>query len=306
MAVDYTTTELINDVKRRASVPVNQNLFDTNEMLAFLSNQMISLLVPRIMSVREDYFVKSEDLDIVEGTEKYLIPRRAIGRKLRDIKLVGTSGEETDIPRLTYKEKDFDYAHLWGFIFEAEKIVLYPDEKGFLQEDIRMYYFRRPNRLVQTSDAGQITAINTGTNTVTVGTAPTDWAADTVCDFIKGEPGFEALGDNQTISAVAGGDLTFSDTLPTDLEVGDWVAEKGESPIPQIPYESFSILAELGSIQVMKSLGHMSAMQASQAMLNALEEGLLTMISPRADGKPKKAVSRKGVWRVGRSRNWHR
>lgn len=303
--LDYTTDELLNDVKRRASVPVSQNLFDASEMLAFLSNQMIGLLVPRIMSVREDFFVKYEDVDIVSGTTRYGIPRRAIGQKLRDIKLVGSSGAETDIPRLGYKEKDFDYSHLWGYFFEGENIVLYPDEKGFLQEDVRMYYFRRPNRLVRTSDAGKITAIDTGTNEVTLDNAPTSWTASTVFDVIKGQPGFESVQDDQTITNIAGNILTFS-SLPSAMAVNDYVAEQGESPIPQIPYEAFSILAELGAVQVMKSLGHMSAMQASQAMLNVLEEGLLTMISPRADGTPKKVVSRKGIWRVGRSRNWHR
>jgi len=309
MAIDYTSDELIADVKQRASVPTTQNLFDESKFVRFLSNKMHSNLVPLIMAVREDYFVTQSDQDITAASSvanKYPIPSRAIGMKLRDVVLVADTGEEESLPRITYKDKALpgftDFQRLWGFYIEGNNIRLHQAE-SFASQTLRFYWYRRPNRIVKKSLAGQITGI-VG-NIVSLDNAPTTWDTTTLFDVIDGQPGFQSRGDDQTITLKSGFDLTFT-SVPTGTVVGDWVAEAGESPIPQIPWELFPLLAQTGVIKVLEALKDVQGIQMAMADYGKMSEDARKMLSPRVDDEAQKAVSRKGVWRTGGARNWRR
>jgi hypothetical protein len=303
MSVDYTNTALISNIKRRASVPTNQNLFDETTFLDFLTDEMLSNLVPLIMSVREEYFTQYKDETLVDGTDEYLFPRRAIGQKLKNVVFVDANGKEHPCPRLGSKDRERDESvdggRLGGIIIRDNYVQVFPNAKTFLPYSLRMYYYRRPSHLVKTSQCAQITVINTGTKTVTVSVAPTAWTTATTFDIIKNKPGFESLGDDLTITAKVGLDFTFTDALPSTLEVGDWLAEAGESPIAQIPYEMHATLAQQGSTKLMEALGHQAGLQAAQAKLQIQEKNALTLVTPRIDDKPKRLVSRRGIWKTG-------
>jgi hypothetical protein len=310
MAIDYTSTELLNDVKQRAGVPTTQNLFTESKFVRFLANKIISDLQPLIMSAREDFFVERQDTTITaatEATNKYPIPSRAIGMKLKDVKLVDPNDDEneTDLPHLNSIDRSARsvgrYNSLFGHWIEANNVRLFL-KGSYTGHKLRLYYFRRPNRLVPTNEAGKITAINTGTNVVTLDNAPSSWTASTTFDVIEGKPGFKSLQDDQTITLISGFDLTFS-SLPTDMVVGDYVAESGESPIPQIPYDAFPLLSQIGAIKVLGALTDKSGVELALEDFARMRKDFLTLVSPRVDDKPRKAVSRSGLWRSG-PRRW--
>ena len=312
MSIDYTSTELIADIKQRASVPNSQNLITDANFVRFLSGKLHSEIVPIVLSVRENYFVSFQDTVITtttEATNRYPVPSRAIGMRLKDLKLVDSGGEERDIPHLTYLDKsagvsESSFSYLenhaggqHGFFFEGNDVRLFPAD-AFTGDSLRLYFFRRPNRLVKTSDAGKITAIDTGTNVVTLDNAPTTWTASTTFDVINGQPGFNSRQDDQTITAIAGADLTFS-SLPSGMVVGDYVAESGESPIPQIPYEGFPFLAQLGVIKVLEGIGDKSGLAVARDDKITARKDFIQIISPRVEEKPRKTIAHRGLWRTG-------
>lgn len=302
MSVDYTTTALIANLKRRASIPASQALFNEATMLEFLSDEMLSLLVPQVMSVREKYFETFTDYTLVSGTDTYIVPRRAIGGKVANFTFVDANGEELPCERLSTKDVEYtstlDGGHLSGALIRGNHIHMLPDAATFVPLSLRVYYYRRPNRLVKESQAGKVTAI-VG-SVVTLNNTPTSWTTSTTFDAIKGSPGFETLADDSTINTLSGNDLTF-DTVPTGLAVGDWIAESGESPVPQIPYELHATLAQMGATKVLEALGDQAGLQAGQAKQQIQEKNALTLLTPRVEDKPKKLVSRKGLWRQGGS-----
>jgi hypothetical protein len=312
MANDYTTTELIADVKQRASVPTNQNLITDTALIRFLDNKLKSDLVPLVISAREEYFVHTFDHAITTAsadTNEYKIPPRAIGMKLKDVTIVSSNGnDENPVPRLTYRDKALpaftDYQRIWGFWVKANYIKLHI-RTTFIGDTLRLYYFRRPNRLVATSRAGEITNIDVPTKVVTLDNAPTDWTTNTTFDVIKGEPGFHSVADDQTITNKTGFDLTFS-SLPDDMEVGDFVAEAGESPIPQIPWEGFPLLAQLGAIKILEALGDKTGWQVATQEYQVLRTEFLKLLSPRVDDQPQRIVARKGIWRTRGAQYWRR
>lgn len=304
MSVDYTSTGLIAQVKRLASVPTNQSLFDETAFLEFLSDEMLTEMVPQILSCRENYFETYTDYPVVSGTDRYIIPRRAIGDKLKNVVWVNSDGTESHCPKLTDKDiEEADAYWLAGHFIRGNYIHLHPNAAAFPGMTLRAKYYRRPNRLVKTSQAGQVVSILG--NVVTLSSAPTTWTTATILDAIKGKPGFESLGDDLTITLIAGFDLTFA-TVPTGLEAGDWIAEAGESPIPQIPYEMHGTLAQKGAAKIMEALGSQAGLQAAQAKLQIKEQRALTLLTPRVDEKPKRVVSRRGIWRSGGRQRWPR
>lgn len=309
MALDYTSTAVIADLKRRGKIPTNQNLYQETDLAAILSAEINDTILPRIMSVREDHFVTFKDTLIVTGTDSYAIPQRAVGGKLKDVVIVDNLGTVLeDLPRLTYTDvslfSPMDYVKLYGFYLQGDDVRLYPNASGWNGRYLRQYYFRRPNKLVVTTAAGKITAINTGTLEVTLDNAPSTWTAATTFDVIAGRPNFRSVVDDAVITNIAGSVLTF--TSVTGFTVGDYVAEAGESPVPQIPYDAFGWLAQRGALKAVESIANQQELAAHIAAATDQEARFIDKITPRVDDAPKKIVSRKGIFRASRRLTWPR
>ena len=168
MAVQYTTTQLVAAIKRRGSIPSSQQLFTTEDFVALANDEMETVIVPSIMSVREEYFVGYTDIAVASSNTpvEVNIPADAIGQKLRDVCWVDTNGQLTSIPRLELEQASGtiqldSYGQSSGFMVRANKIILYPSNQG--TGTLRLYYFKRPMQLASSQNSGQITAINENT-----------------------------------------------------------------------------------------------------------------------------------------------
>lgn len=80
-----TSSDLINSVKRKISLPTFQNSTSDQDILDFASEELLISQVPSILSVHEEYYVYTQDVALVPQKTKYPIPERAIGIKLRDV-----------------------------------------------------------------------------------------------------------------------------------------------------------------------------------------------------------------------------
>lgn len=307
MSIDYTTTELVRSLKRRASMPTSQATFSSADLVALMNDEMHSILLPRIKDVREEYFVTKEDVALVSGQSEYTIPSRAAGNALRDVVFVDANDRETPCPRLAPEDiKDvnslFYSSGLVGHYFRDNKIVIVPQplnpSAGF---SIRMKFERRPNNLCLESAAATITAINTGTRAVTVSNQPSTWTVTTEFDVIIPDSPFVSVGDDQSISSVAANILIF-DSLPDDISVGQWIAPAGESPIPQLPYEAHHVLAQLGAIKALEILGKGTEVKTAKESASEMLRFFVSLITPRNDGAQKKIVNRNTLFGSAGSR----
>lgn len=297
MAIDYTTTELVKSLKRRASMPTSQSTFTPADLVALMNDEMFSVLLPRMKDVREEYFVTQEDLDLVVGQADYTIPTRAAGNALRDVVFVNAAGVESPCPRLApedIKETSsvFFGTALVGHILKAGKVVIVPTPTAVATGDaVRLKFERRPNNLCLESVSATILSIDTLTRQVTISNQPSAWTAAMDFDVIAPDSPFSPIADDQGISAIGSSIMTF-DSLPDDLAVGQWIAQAGESPIPQLPYEAHHILAQLGAVKALEILGKASEVKTARESAGEMLRFFVGLITPRNDGSQKKLVSR--------------
>lgn len=287
---DDTTTTLIAEIKQRAMVPSSQKTYENQDILRRATQEMDLYIMPLMKAVREEYFTWEADTTITASGE-IDINERAMGGVLRDV-LYNSGSGFISIPYLDpeQRERQDDVLVMWSLRWN--KIVLYGNPSGTLRQS----FYIRPGRLIETSDAGQITAINTGTQTVTLGgLIPSTFIATARTDMISNKQMHPFLALDQSIVSVAGNDVTYA-SLPTGLAVGDWIALAGESPVVQLPRELFPLLCQKVATTIVQSLGD-PKWKDLQAETDMLHRNALNLIQPRVQGEPKKIVT-------GMNRRW--
>lgn len=296
--IDYTTQGMIDSIKTKGILPESQNLYLPADIVSLTTDELISVIVPLLMSVKEEYLTASYDQAIGAGERSFFIHERALGLKLRDLVLVDTGGQEIPLDR--YEPEDLKHGlqanpATAGFYLDNDRVNLIPIASDFSSYTLRQKIFRRPNNLILTSQAGQVTAINTATKEVTISTVPSAFTTSLTYDMIKGTPSFRAHAEGQAITSIVGFVLTFSATLPEDLAVGDWIAPTGFSPIAQIPYEAHKLLEQRVVIKILEGLKDKTGMDMAQEGYKAMVEKFTQLVTPRVDGAPQKLVSRRGL-----------
>jgi len=292
MAVDLTTTELIKAIKRRGSIPTSQQLFSTDDMIDLANDEMSTMLVSALMSVREEYFVSYKDFEIPQSSVPYSmeIPADAIGMKIRDLVWVDPTTEVlTNIPLIVLEQASGSipqFGSISGFIMQNNKVILYPSTN---EGTIRMYYPRRPLKLTSVLKSGQVVSINTGTNEVVLTTLPSTWGIGTVINAVGQSQPFATSVISATITAVSSPTIVLSSV--TGLSVGDWVSVEGYSVIPQIPLEAHMVLAQATAAKCLEAMGDSKGMENATNRLTLDLKEMMTLIAPRVEGQSKKITT---------------
>lgn len=292
MANAYTATQLLTSLKSRGLIPSTDETLAASDFLRFVNEEVQTYIVPLLLSVREDYLVTYADVSIVSGTAEYDIPERAVASKLRGIyRLVGNA--YVQLPRLELEDvQDWEATgEPQGYYLRANKVVLVPSPSA--SGTLRLHYYQRPNRVVTTSEVGEITNI-VGT-TITISAAPSAFVTSTASngvlyDIVKGKAGFDCLAKDQSVT-VAGTSLTFS-AVSSSVAIGDYVCLAQESPIPQIPVELHPLLSERVTNTALKALGDA---KATYAVADQMEKKILEVLRPRVDGSPRYFMNRHGI-----------
>lgn len=312
----YDTDTLLNRVKRIESIPTAQNVFTESDIVDLMNMEFQEAIVPLILSVNEEYFVFSEDNTVTANTASLDLPSNAIGMRARDIYWVDTTNNNfATMPRLTPEQiagsNGFGFANgsgaYGGYYLQQNKIMLYPVLQG--PGTIRINYFRRPNNLCLIDDAGEVTDIDYGTGEVTLDQAPdtSTWNVGTTIDFINSVQPFECTVTSATITARSRLVFTFDPTEIADVVVGNWAAAAGSSPFPQyIPVEAMNLIVQGAAMRCLEALGDKAGWANALVKYQMMEQNLLTLITPRIVGQPKKIVGGGGIIGASRSgfRNW--
>jgi hypothetical protein len=154
------TDALIKSIKRRAFIPSSQETFTSADFLEMATEEVNLHLVPLVQRMHEEHLIYQVEYDIIPGVNRYYMPSRAHGNKLRDVALVDENQNVYEMSRYSLSEiSDFSnttaYINNRGFYLENNDIVL----SGFdvnVGQKLRMYFYMRPNSLVVESDASVI------------------------------------------------------------------------------------------------------------------------------------------------------
>jgi len=301
MAQLLTTSKFLKSVKRRASIPESQVTFTEDDFLDMANEEMDNSLVPSIITLHEEYFTYSADITIVANKDKYDIPYRAVGNKLRDVFFKDFSGNNFEMTRISPENKHTrapitGYDKIRRFYMEGSQLVLLPKPTaaaGYLN----MSYFLRPNKLVKENRTSKVVSVNTTTGEVTIDTAPSVFSANIDYDFIQGRSpnairkfDIEASAYNNSTKVI-----TFPIADVENLEVGDYICLAGETPVPNVPTELHSMLAQRVACRCLEALGHTEGLQLANAKLAEMERSLGILIDNRVVGAPQKIVNTQSI-----------
>src|SRR5271165_2286157 len=166
-----TSDDLIASVQRKIALPLSQVTFTNDDILAFANEEMMISQVPSVLLYHQEFFVHQVTIPLVTGVSRYVIPDRAIGMRLRDVKWMDNAGNMFDMTRVAPEDKAFFQLNIGAnqaihkFYVEGNDLVLVPAVVSFPTGNLIVTFFLRPNQLVLNAKSATIVGFN---QTVTV------------------------------------------------------------------------------------------------------------------------------------------
>jgi hypothetical protein len=305
MSLFYTSEELIDSVKRRISIPTNQNTFSDADILAFADEETMLAIVPAIIALHEDYLLFQEDVALEAGKSDYVIPHRAVGNKLYDLQYIDENGNATIMSRSTAANKPYSGSYdatPYSYYVMNNKVVLMPNIGGSVMGSLRFIYYIRPSSLVASTKIGVISDIDRATGVVAVTSFPSAFGASLTYDFYKSQSPHNILAKDLAVSSINANakTLTFDIAdLPDDLAVGDHVSIGQQCAIPQIPSDLHVYLAQKTAERILESQGDLEGLKLAQSKSAEMESRAGTIIDNRVVESPVKLINHSSPLRGG-------
>lgn len=279
----------LSQLRRKASLPDSQDLFSDSDLIGFFNDENLSVVTPWLNQQREEFFTTYKDFTVTSGTQFYSLPSRAFQGKIRDVQVI-ENGNTRSLNR--YWEEDRGTLGSEGFFVVGNKIELTPTPvRSFT---LRVLFDRRPSTLVPVLDTARIASIDTNNSQVTVESAPSTFLTGVLVDLISSDSP-HAADDDVTITAISGLTITLS-SMPSNLQVGDYVQIAGQTPLIQLPIELANVLVQAVTIKIYESLQKYDAMKAATEMMGVQMRGLGDALNPRVAGESKKVYARIKRW----------
>lgn len=294
----HDTAELIRRAVRDAKIPAGSSYRTPSVLLGIANDQMDELIVPELLRCSGNHLMTYADLEIVGGQSRYRFPDRCIrperlqvvdssGKLLSKVHLAG--GDLVD-EVLAGRCPPGDAQGYWVQENNHAVVVLrYRPSEGQVLENrlLRIYYRRRPNRLVDTEECWRVVSINGPTlDLLPINDGEGDHAAvaGEFYDIITRRPGFEALYEDIEQANDAGNNVLECGSFePVNAAVGDFVAPAGFTPVPQIPIELHGVLVGYVVAQILREMGNHLGADRKLTDTDKKLQAALTTIAPRSE-----------------------
>lgn len=299
-----TTDEFVADVKRLITMPSNQSRFTNADILAFGNRKMQDTVVPMIDSLQQEFFVTTSDVPILSGVDQYSIPPRALGRKLRDFKIIGPSGGRADFPKIAVEREQFYRAAgtPFGFYFFGDryKIVPVPQADGY---SAQLWWFLGPGKFIPVSEAAVVVSVMG--DDVTVAGVPSVITNGATVDFIQGVSGNSSYSIDKVITGIAGSVISFGvGEVPLDIAAGDYISLAQTAPVVQIPDPAEPYLVTLTAMEILQAIGDFEGRDALKETRDLQDKNIKMLLEPRVEGEATPIINdygfvggpRRGLW----------
>lgn len=295
--------DIVTNIVSSCRLPISQLTFTPQIIIGFMQDEQQTTVTALVKKVREDYWLTNYDQRIVANTFSYAMPPRAAAGSLRNIVFVDPSGFEIDCPHLDPDQiktpSYFAFRPSWqgqGAFLQNDRVILWPQTFSNVSYQLRQKYERRPNSLTSSANCMQITGVNVGSNQISfLGSPP--FTAGQYLDIIAVTGQHPSQGDNFFISTVVGSTVTMDSTTPitTTVTVGSWACPAGLTCIPQLPDEAYPLLLARGMLRVAAGLQNSNLFNVASKMAEDSATKIMSMITPRVSGSPKKFVNKNVV-----------
>jgi hypothetical protein len=213
----------------------------------------------------------------VSPAVSYRPPSRAM--KIREVQFLDPDGDLCDVPRIALEDLPYK---VWGFYFVGESVKLLGNFSGFT---LRITYYLRPSRLVESVEAGVVLGIVGGVITLN-SAAGTNLSAATTVDLLRGLPPFEVVALDVP-ATVAGSTVTVAAAaIPSGFGPSDFVCRAGESPGVQVHPDLFALVAQSVAVQLLDGNGEDAAYARASRELEKLDLHARSVLRSRVEGEP--------------------
>jgi hypothetical protein len=291
--------DLLTALARNSFLPTAQGNFSPTQLLAIADEHIQMAFVPLLMSVREGYFREYLDQLYVDNQSDYTIPTYAMYGRLESVQYVSLAGTSSAavlplqlvrieietlgdvLPSLTTGRPRF-------FTLNSHAVTLYPTPVGVSLDAIRMYFDRRPGKLIVKASAAQVLSVNTGTGVVTyTGAPPSGFTSSSKQDFYRGQSPYQLLTQS-TATAQTGSTQTFPVAAAKLLSAGDWVCPLDQTVFLPYPEEMLPFHVDMCIRSLARTQQDSALYQAQVAEIKARAMEALTMSGNRMPGNPKR------------------
>lgn len=310
-----TAQNIIDGVKRRVTFPSSQTLIVDSDILQFANEIVQSEIIPILESLNQDFFVVRDVVPIVGGVTEYSIPYRAIGRSLRELKILDTNNYYRNCALISI-ENAYLYQQFVtnvGFYFRGDKIHLVPDVPDNLPvgQSLCIWYRMPPSSLVQEQYVSQILTI---TNPSYLGPLYTDINVTfpenitTRVDFVQYVSGNSIYSIDVNVVAKLGNRITFlASDIPSDLSVNDYLCPPQTSTVLNfIPNECFPLIVSLTAKRCLKADGDFDGVKMLDDDISEERKNVKLILEPRIEGESTIIINPFNIARINKQmqRSW--
>ena len=246
----YTTDDLLASVKLNSYLPPQINFTD-QQFLELGDDEIFNSLASLLVSFDQGYYQESLDNPFVAGQSVYSFPKYAMWNKIRRIDRISNGNIvypslRMITPDQIWENNSYQQGTPRAFLLNHDTIQFFPTPQAGITDLWRIWYYRRPGRMVLKSAAANVQSVNLATGQVTYAAVPpATFTASSYHDFYSSTPPFVRLQNNIQASALAGNVQTFPVASVQNLKQGDWVNILDETVFPPVPLELQPFLMEL-------------------------------------------------------------
>ncbi len=318
--LNYTNDDLLHSIKLGCMVPISQIALTDEDILFLASEELTSGVLATILKAREDYNVYVEE-QAVNNDATYPIPTRASGSRFRVVFLKDSNNNlyrcsEIAVSQVPLYDNYYE-SGVWDPLFyvQNDKIIFLNHTAASISASyVVFHYYMDPSQLVETDECLTIQSINTDTGLIEVDERqiPATFEVGSQIDFIQHKPQNVIKKINATVVSVSSnspvGSTKFitvdTSDIPSDLEVGDYIALAGETPVPQLVANLRPLLSQATICRILESQGDNDNKVIADRRLKDLIKNASAFIQDRTEGNAKKIVNRNGILRnsfIGRN-----
>lgn len=308
-----TSDSIIEGINLRISNPQTQGLLNNASILALTSQVVKGYVIPLLESTTEGFFVREIVQPVIANQSKYSVPTRSVGRSLRELKISDSSSNYyRNCPQISLENAYLyqNWTSVIGFMWMGDTIQLVPSPPTNLtiDQNLHLWFYLPPNKLVESSRTATVTNINRPLNQVTVDAIPSGMEVNSKIDFIQSVSGNSIYQFDKNINGLLGTTLTFgADTIPIELIEGDYINIAGESSVLNfIPNECETWIITTVAQRCLRAISDFDGARELDGDFKLEKENLLKLLEPRMDGEPEIILSYNTIARSGKlnQRTW--
>lgn len=297
----YLGSDLLTSIRNLAMIPRTGATASADaDLLRHATEGIRSYLLSEILLLREDYYRFRRRDALVSGQAEYRIPPRAIFDKLSNLWVISSDsqGTENRIAIDPISNADIDEYNVpesvatpRGFVVDGTHIRLIPDRSPSYSGQLEWNFFMRPGAIVLATEARQVTAV--ATPSVTLASAvPSSWTEANTFDIHSKHSGSDYKAVERAASVVSGTTITFTSAIDGSVfgekavAVGDWVCLEGETALPGVPPEWFSIVARAAAMAHAEATENRRKFDMHSAILQGFIGRATKAMESRIEDKP--------------------